>query len=716
MAIKTNGWDYIYNIKTDKLNTSLSDINNNPNFKSLIQNISFNDVANTKAVELVVKSFEILPESDYPYLHSVMGLDGKYGADSFTGLKVKIIIDINWLNRTGNNILTTTATDVVMDSTLISAGTLTPFVIVAFTNVLQNLFNHNNTTVATDITDRHYDKYYKLFAGLNKFSVATPWMTTTTQTFSVRRNVHKALGTENCIFSFCCMINNNQNNDIGYVDINSIPKGATSALVIERSVFAEKMVMPELIKNFKYKGSKASILQFDKNGAYSYKNKKELILKSSDFITKKPEDNKGKISDSKLLINVEQDRILLSMFQVEYKYDDDTLVGIDQVYTCKVSGKSELDVQVLEKSFSITPRYKDEVANYRDIFTRNLVSIGFITSAIGNGIIDNIFDLPWEKIGSASYGVGRGMKFYYSKLLQRNRTSPDDHQSDVAHSSGSEMVNQSSDNLLLETISDLNELQILNEVKTVTELIYRKSGVSISLDTEIKTSVNEHRIVTLDFLITHNTTRNRSHTLSDISFKKTWPLYEIFNIEIYQEENNIAVNQDNFHVEMCSKRGNAMKVFTDIFIKSVCSYLIKDIDKIKDCVELNVESFKEKFKSKEDAISLIKTRLNEIEKNGINSYGKNIKEIIKRPVTFVGKAGLDLFLSTNSAVLSINESNRIYNFKETVKKSKSDSDSPDTTVKLLKQELEKMILPKPANLEYTNIELNDSFRIAFKEK
>lgn len=279
MALNTNGWDYTYNVNIEKLNALISNEKNS--FSTLIVNtIEIADSTSPATILLTISSlnmtdFKVLNTSLYPILDVSMKLSGKLGIYSFADIELKISININWLNK-GKINNSITSSDIVVNSTLLTTNLFGGDNLNDFINIFQNYLNGSiaislsgsgnyssisNPTIITPTNRDYYGNIYTFFANLNKFSleVGSEWMKPTTLRFSVKSDVHKDLSDTSCFFSFCCMIGTNTNNDTAFVNINAIPDGSSSALVIERSAFAEYIVLPKLLgaltiqRNFDWK-------------------------------------------------------------------------------------------------------------------------------------------------------------------------------------------------------------------------------------------------------------------------------------------------------------------------------------------------------------------------------------------------------------------------------------------------------------------------------
>jgi hypothetical protein len=363
MVLNTNGWDYIYTTTIKKLNALINSEANKPNLTKLVSPTIKGQSTVTDAekkqvsisidiTDLKVSEFLILNTSNYPILDVSMKLAGNSSSKSFSNLGLKISINIDWLNKGITN--TPTVKDIILDTKPLSSppSGLVGDELVAFINVFSKYINENSgltdPTTFDSPTNHEYDKYHTFFAGLNKFIAHEVWMKPTTQRFSVKRDVHQVESDTSCIFSFSCMINGNQNNDIGYVDINAIPAGATSALVMERSVFGEMIVSP--IFNGLLKSENTSTpIQFEKDSAFSFKTKDDCTLKYADFRASwdrtgmlpswLPFRNRvnGTLDSKKGVITINEDNVGVTLKDIHYRFNIENHPKITQAYTVKFS-------------------------------------------------------------------------------------------------------------------------------------------------------------------------------------------------------------------------------------------------------------------------------------------------------------------------------------------------------------------------------------------
>lgn len=368
MALNTNGWDYTYNVNIEKLNALISNEKNS--FSTLIVNtIEIADSTSPATILLTISSlnmtdFKVLNTSLYPILDVSMKLSGKLGIYSFADIELKISININWLNK-GKINNSITSSDIVVNSTLLTTNLFGGDNLNDFINIFQNYLNGSiaislsgsgnyssisNPTIITPTNRDYYGNIYTFFANLNKFSleVGSEWMKPTTLRFSVKSDVHKDLSDTSCFFSFCCMIGTNTNNDTAFVNINAIPDGSSSALVIERSAFAEYIVLPKLLGAFSNSDLKVS--NFDKNVSNTFRFYKDSEAKdkyendlnlakpdykgiyypSSNWVYKDDTSFYGKLNE--LNVRVEENLIRITLPKVTYnpgsKHHQSNTIGL----------------------------------------------------------------------------------------------------------------------------------------------------------------------------------------------------------------------------------------------------------------------------------------------------------------------------------------------------------------------------------------------------
>jgi hypothetical protein len=404
MSLNTNGWDYIYTATIKKLN-DLMETSGHDHLQTLIDPIisdgsnQFTNFTLTKCEVIASEKMtddltgaEHLLESTYPDLYLKYTCTGIFGTTTtFTDLVFVIRVNINWLNKTQYYL--TTPSDLVprydfdsVSSTLryadislvlIQSSTLTTF-LNTVNELLKNYINEKVSTSKkiTNPSNLRYDKYYKFFIGLNPFGKdgsSTEWMKTPkVQMLSVKYDVNQKITNQTCFFSFSCMIrkfiegtnsltedidktSKVKNKDLGYVDLNAIPDGASSALVIERGVFAEHMVKAAFANGDKLFDKAATVL--DKSGAYSFSNNIEVTLKSKDYKDEDENIVSGKVAQERLLISVEESNIKLSMGDVEYTFNDQNSPTINQEYVFNLEWATEnnkIKTKAKEKLFIIS--------------------------------------------------------------------------------------------------------------------------------------------------------------------------------------------------------------------------------------------------------------------------------------------------------------------------------------------------------------------------
>ncbi len=184
------------------------------------------------------------------------------------------------------------------------------------------------------------------------------WMFPTSYNIAVKDDANIPTLLSNSVLSLCCMINGNKNNDLGYVDINAIPPGANSALVIERSVFGEYMVVPKVGKDIFKKP-----VTFRKLGAYSFINNEEQNLAYADYVTSQTyfgllpvidwlssgfggPTYRGNLNKEMGIITLNQDSVDLRLKDVQYMYSFENHPKISQEYTVSFSFEGGLKAAV----------------------------------------------------------------------------------------------------------------------------------------------------------------------------------------------------------------------------------------------------------------------------------------------------------------------------------------------------------------------------------
>lgn len=368
MSFSTNGWDYIYNVNVEHLNkliVAASKPPNNAKFKGLIAG----GIAGV-IKDLSITIFEVKPSSHYPKMEAQMTLSGHVNSSSlppyeanFTAIKVNIIIDMSWITLSNN---TGGYTPPVIQNEpghpIKILKTTTHRDTIPSDSNFENFAGILETNLNTHIRDNKAHNYYDFFASLNKFSdiTSTSWMKPTTQVFSIKKDLY-----QNCLFSFCCMINGNKNKDIGYVDINSIVDGANSSLVISRETFSNYLVKKIFHGVESVFGGTDE--DFEEYGPHGYTNKKKLTLASKDYRDKDDKPQSGTIEPHKLLWSVEHTYMKLSISDVTYKYDNDNnSVTVNQEYISKFEANAgKLSVNTIEKLFTIENEFKrNDLQNY----------------------------------------------------------------------------------------------------------------------------------------------------------------------------------------------------------------------------------------------------------------------------------------------------------------------------------------------------------------
>lgn len=372
MSYSTNGWDYIYTTNIKELNRLIASKKNELEFKNLfVENISgtytdsssvnhaFSIIANVNIVGSTtptVEAFEVLNSSHYPKLHVALTVSGRFSFSGnnhdFKTLVITLEIDVDWLNSDVTPFPTPKDEVSLINVTNSTTSTqpLQTTEIEIIKKVLQKYYKENTTFDTGDSvtisnpqqSSRKFNIYKNLFAILNPFRSDKnhSWMVPKIERYCVKRNVHQVLSDETCLFSFSCMIAKDGstviNNDIGYVDLNAIPNEASSALVIERSVFGEHMVVPQLLKIFELK---------EKNGE-----KEETKPFNIDYFDKKVT-NSFRLYQGSGAANKIQENQTLSLVGQDYKGTYGVFKDSEQQYNGKVE---EINVRVEENLIRVT--------------------------------------------------------------------------------------------------------------------------------------------------------------------------------------------------------------------------------------------------------------------------------------------------------------------------------------------------------------------------
>lgn len=419
MSLNTNGWDYIYTATITKLNGLM--VTSGPaHLQTLIDTVisdgsnQFTNFTLTKCEVIASEKMDDdltstpkLLESTYPDLYLKYTCAGNYGTTSFTDLVCVVRVNINWLNKTqyyltnpselvprydidaGSGTVIYSDISLVLIKSVTLAGFINPV-----HELLKNYINEkvSPSKIITNPPDLRYDKYYKFFIGLNPFGKdgsSTEWMKTPKiQMLSVKYDVSQKITNETCYFSFSCMIrkfkpNTNplevdsnetdkvRNNDIGYVDLNAIPKDATSALVIERSVFGEHMVVPQIAKGILENGTGS---EFEHKSNYSFHNIEKVVLKYKDYrkansfgffhfmdyinLAGSWLHSQGSFGVNQGTISIEEDHITFRAKDVYYMYSLENYPKITQNYRINLKKKKDdKKVEVIAQIEDIDMKY-----------------------------------------------------------------------------------------------------------------------------------------------------------------------------------------------------------------------------------------------------------------------------------------------------------------------------------------------------------------------
>jgi len=233
---------------------------------------------------------------------------------------------------------------------------------------------YNNLTVGLNLYDEYLAMFNELLMpyseALGKPDLA--WMFPTSYNIAVKDDTLIPTNISNSVLSLCCMINGNRNSDIGYVDINAIPEGASSTLVIERGVFGENMVVPIIGKDIIPQFDNSEKMEFDKLSSYSFINNIDAKLTNADFKTSLSYLGllpildwaawligypvyHGTVFKKMANVTINQDNINLRLKDVKYMFSFENYPKVSQEYitTLKYEGvKLKVSVQLVDAAIN----------------------------------------------------------------------------------------------------------------------------------------------------------------------------------------------------------------------------------------------------------------------------------------------------------------------------------------------------------------------------
>lgn len=148
------------------------------------------------------------------------------------------------------------------------------------------------------------------------------WMYPTTVAMAIQDESRIPPDISKSVISLSCMIEKNVNNSHAVVNVNAIPEGANSTLLISRNIFGDKMVKDQIISNIMKNPGEMTYTKDSVKNIYKYTSTNGSKLKEADykgvynaFFGKRDEEIKfGSLK--KLQISVEQN--LKFIINVEY--------------------------------------------------------------------------------------------------------------------------------------------------------------------------------------------------------------------------------------------------------------------------------------------------------------------------------------------------------------------------------------------------------------
>jgi hypothetical protein len=237
MSLSTGSWDFIYTSYSGSVSKSFQV---DTLFKGL--NIQYDQnslIIDTSTVTFSIHSDESKIVLDVICKGRSRKLSSEEHVDLPSELKLKFTMLIDWVNKKNTHPINTSELEVEVSSNPVPT-TLTDDDIIHFFNL-----SHSTTNTISVVPPKN--PFYAFFLKLNFFQ---EWMNASIVRIGRKSNPYYTEPNKQHYISFCYMISKKDktgielafNNDPAYVDLNAIPQGATSALVIERSVFGEHMV------------------------------------------------------------------------------------------------------------------------------------------------------------------------------------------------------------------------------------------------------------------------------------------------------------------------------------------------------------------------------------------------------------------------------------------------------------------------------------------
>jgi len=343
-------------VPVNQINKTVVFINNNTSLNNITNDISnyivfFKNINNWK--------FDLGGNSNSSFIEQNLDIEiirckDKLSITKNDALKLKVSLDLNWVSNTYKPSHPISFKNIKFNGVYPEISTiqenevknLLPRSINYFLNKASDYLNSSDPISVTDLlnsisaTNIHH-RYYFALSYMNiaaKDAIEKPelkWMFPTTTRYAVQDDVSGTNDIKNSVLSICCMINGNPNKNAATADLNAIPDGASSALVIERSAFGEYMVMPNLLSVFDNKDLKVE--HFDKKVSNSFrfpepnstlntlnleKNDYQGVYSPISLITDNGETSfKGNLNE--LSIRVEENLVRVSMPKVNYHINSD---------------------------------------------------------------------------------------------------------------------------------------------------------------------------------------------------------------------------------------------------------------------------------------------------------------------------------------------------------------------------------------------------------
>ncbi len=182
----------------------------------------------------------------------------------------------------------------------------------------------------SDIIEQPIDngyEYHDTFASLDVFEEIAvkdkklAWMFPTTYAFAVADEAEIPADPKNSVLSICCMVKGRKNMGSGMTDINAIPDGSDTAILISQEIVTDDLIYPSIINAFdKDKGS-VSKDDFEKDGLYTIVNKNELKLSSIGYKNSNGDPVSAEVKPGHFTCSVNQDNVLFKVEKAEVVYD-----------------------------------------------------------------------------------------------------------------------------------------------------------------------------------------------------------------------------------------------------------------------------------------------------------------------------------------------------------------------------------------------------------